>query len=91
MLDSSVRKNGHCLYIRCKSAVRSRDWKLLEFFEDQHLELYNLRNDLGEKHDLAKEMPEKAKALRDQLHVWRTAVNAALPAPNPDFKPKAKR
>ena len=73
------------------SAVRSREWKLLEFFEDQHLELYNLNKDLGEQHDLAKEMPEKANALRDQLHAWRTAVNAAVPVSNPDFKPgKAK-
>jgi arylsulfatase A-like enzyme len=68
------------------SAVRARDWKLLEFFEDNHLELYNLRDDLSEKHDLAKEMPEKAAALRDQLHAWRESVGAALPQPNPDFK-----
>ena len=69
------------------SAVRSRDWKLLEFFEDQHLELYHLSDDLSEQHDLAKEMPDKANALRDQLHAWRTAVGAALPVTNPDFKP----
>ena len=69
------------------SAVRSGDWKLLEFFEDQHLELYNLRDDLGEQHDLAKEMPDKANALRDQLQAWRESVGAALPTLNPDFKP----
>jgi len=69
------------------SAVRSGDWKLLEFFEDQHLELYNLRDDLGEQHDLAKEMPDKAAALRDQLHAWRESVGAAMPTVNPDFKP----
>jgi uncharacterized sulfatase len=68
------------------SAIRARDWKLLEFFEDNHLELYNLRDDLSEKHDLAKEMPDKANALRDQLHAWRESVGAALPQPNPDFK-----
>ena len=68
------------------SAIRARDWKLLEFFEDNHLELYNLHDDLSEKHDLAKEMPEKAAALRDQLHAWRESVGAVLPQPNPDFK-----
>lgn len=76
------------------SAVRSGDWKLLEFFEDQHLELYNLHDDPGERHDLAKEMPDKANALRDQLHAWRESVGAALPTTNPDYKPgkgKAKR
>src|SRR5947207_3038821 len=65
------------------SAVRARDWKLLEFFEDNHLELYNLRDDLSEKHDLAKEMPNRVAALRDQLQAWRESVGAALPKPNP--------
>ena len=36
------------------SAIRSGDWKLLEFFEDGRLELYNLRQDVGEKNNLAK-------------------------------------
>jgi hypothetical protein len=31
-------------------------------------------------------MPDKANALRDQLHAWRESVGAALPTPNPDFK-----
>ena len=68
------------------SAIRARDWKLLEFFEDDHVELFNLRDDLSEQHDLAKDMPDKANALRDQLHAWRDAVGAALPKVNPDFK-----
>jgi len=68
------------------SAIRARDWKLLEFFEDNHLELYNLHDDLSEKHNLVKEMPDKSTALRDQLHAWRDSVGAALPRPNPDFK-----
>ncbi|MBX7206670.1 MAG: sulfatase [Verrucomicrobiaceae bacterium] len=67
------------------SAVRAGDWKLLEFFEDNHLELYNLLEDLSEQHDLAATMPDKAKELRDKLHVWRESVGAALPTPNPDF------
>ncbi len=41
------------------STVRARDWKLLEYFQDNHVELYNLKDDLGEKSDLAKQMPEK--------------------------------
>src|SRR6185295_3604985 len=40
-------------------AIRSGDWKLLEFFEDHHLELYNLRNDLSEKTNLAAENSAK--------------------------------
>ena len=68
------------------SAIRARDWKLLEYFEDNHVELYNLRDDLAEQRDLAKEMPDRADELRKRLHAWREAVGAALPTPNPDFK-----
>lgn len=76
------------------SAIRVRDWKLLEYFEDQRVELYNLREHLGEQHDLAKEMPDRTTELRRRLHAWREAVGAALPKPNPDFQggqPKPQR
>jgi len=67
------------------SAVRAGDWKLIEFFEDQHVELYHLRDDLGETNDLAAAHPAKARALRRQLHSWRQSVGAQLPTPNSDF------
>ena len=67
-------------------AVREGDYKLIEFFEDSRLELYNLANDIGEKHDLAAEMPDLAARLRKMLHDWRGAVDARMPRPNPDFK-----
>lgn len=60
-------------------AVRARDWKLLEYFEDGQVKLYNLRNDLSEVHDLAAQMPAKAEELRQRLHAWRARVGAALP------------
>jgi arylsulfatase A-like enzyme len=68
-------------------AVRAGDWKLIEFFEDMHVELYNLKDDIGEKDDLAKKMPEKTKELRDKLHTWRQAVGAQMPTANPAYKP----
>ncbi|MBL7222414.1 MAG: sulfatase, partial [Candidatus Brocadiae bacterium] len=46
------------------SAVRAGDWKLIEFFEDNHVELYNLRDDIGETRDLAATKPERAAELR---------------------------
>ncbi len=52
-------------------AVRVGDWKLIEFYEDNRVELYNLRDDLGEQNDLAAEMPDKAAELRQMLHQWR--------------------
>jgi arylsulfatase A-like enzyme len=66
-------------------AVRVGDWKLIEFYEDMHVELYNLREDIGEKHNLAAKMPEKVAELRKLLHDWRQSVNAAMPTPNPDY------
>ncbi len=70
--------------------IRSGDYKLIEFFEDGHVELYNLAEDIGEKNDLAKKMPERAKELHDKLIAWRKSVNAPMPKPNPDYNPAAK-
>lgn len=55
------------------------DWKLIEFFDPGRHELYNLRADIGERTDLAREMPEKTKELQDRLFTWRKEVNAKLP------------
>jgi arylsulfatase A-like enzyme len=63
-------------------AIRQGDWKLLEYFEDGKLELYNLKEDLGEKNDLAGNMQEKAKELHAKLVEWRKTVGAQMPAPN---------
>ncbi|HVX11572.1 MAG TPA: sulfatase [Pirellulales bacterium] len=60
-------------------AIRAGDWKLLEFFEDGHVELYNLCEDPGEKHDLASAEPDRARALHAQLVVWRQEIGAPLP------------
>jgi len=64
-------------------AVRLGDFKLIEWYEDKRVELYDLQNDLGEKHNLATEKPEEAAALLAQLHDWRKSVNAPMPTDNP--------
>jgi len=64
-------------------AVRAGDLKLMEFYEDNHVELYNVKEDLGEKNDLAARMPEKAKELRERLARWRQDVGARMPTPAP--------
>jgi arylsulfatase A len=68
-------------------AIRSGDFKLVEFFNDMHVELYNIRTDIGETHDLAAEQPERAKELRARLHAWREEVGAQMPTPNPKYDP----
>jgi len=70
------------------SALRDGPWKLMEFFEDGHLELYNLDADPGETTNLALKKPEKAAALRQQLERWQTSVGAKLPEPNPAYTRK---
>jgi arylsulfatase A-like enzyme len=69
-------------------AVRSGKFKLIEFYEDNHVELYDLEKDLGEHQNLAAEMPEKALAMYTKLAEWRRQVGARMPAPNPLFKAK---
>ena len=67
--------------------IRCGDLKLIEYFEDDRIELYDLKNDLSETTDLAAKMPEKAAELRKKLHDWRAAVGAQMPTPNPDHDP----
>jgi arylsulfatase A-like enzyme len=70
------------------SAIRLGDYRLVEFFEDGHTELYNLRADIGETKDLAKEEPGLAKNLHAKLVAWRQAVGAQMPTVNPDYDPE---
>jgi arylsulfatase A-like enzyme len=70
------------------SAVRSGDYKLLEFYEDQRVELYNIKDDIGETKDLAAKHPAKKKELYDKLQQWKKKVNAPVPTQaNPLYKP----
>jgi arylsulfatase A len=68
-------------------AVRQGDFKLIEFYEDDRLELYDLKRDLGERNNLAAKTPEMARRLHQTLRGWRQAVNAQMPTPNPDHDP----
>jgi arylsulfatase A-like enzyme len=68
------------------SAVRARDWKLLEYHEDGRLELYHLAKDLSESNNLAPQLPERTEELRRLLDGWRQSVNAQMPAPNPGYR-----
>ena len=67
-------------------AVRQGSWKLIEFYEDGRLELYDLAKDVGETRDLALKMPEKAAELRQDLHAWRARVGAQMPTENPEHR-----
>ena len=68
------------------SSVRAGDWKLIEFWEDRHVELYNLADDLGEKQNVSEKFPAKSAELKDRLHLWLKDTGALLPTPNPNYK-----
>jgi len=63
-------------------AIREGDWKLIEWYEDGALELYDIPQDIGEKNNLATQQPDKVKALHEKLIAWRKEVGALMPTPN---------
>lgn len=64
---------------RLGSAVRSGDYKLIKYYDDDSTELYDLNNDISESRDLADEMPEKAQQLHTELEAWLKQTNASRP------------
>ena len=67
-------------------AIRAGDYKLLEYFENDTVQLFNLKEDIGEQRDLAKTQPAKAAELRKMLHDWRKRVGARMQDINPDYQ-----
>jgi hypothetical protein len=73
------------------------DWKLMEFLEDGRLELYNLRDDVGETKNLVDQRSDKKRELHDRLIDWRKQISAPMPTPNDpkatatESPPKAKK
>ena len=69
------------------SAIRFGDWKLIQYFENNDIELYKLKDDLSEKNNLVETHPEKAKELLGMLEKWRAETNAPVPTQlNPEFE-----
>lgn len=64
---------------RMGSAIRSGDFKLIKFYDDDSIELYDLKEDIGESHNLVEEMPEKAEQLQAELEAWLTETGASRP------------
>ena len=69
-------------------AIRSGDLKMIEWFEDDRVELFDLATDPGETIDLAGDRPNTVLRLRGALAGWRLGIGAEMPRANPDFKPK---
>ena len=68
-------------------AIRMGDYKLLEYFENDSVQLFDLKTDIGERKDLAEAKPEIAQKMLRKLRDWRKSVGARMMEPNPDFDP----
>ena len=91
--DSLSRKTlywhfPHYMRDEPSSAIRSGDWKLIEFFEDDRLELYNLKKDIGEHVNLSAKHPVRVERMHELLKAWRQDVDAAMLTENPNYKPR---
>ena len=64
---------------RLGSAIREGDHKLIYFYDTDSVELYNLKNDIGEKNDLSGQMPQLASRLKNKLNVWLQDSGAVMP------------
>ena len=67
------------------AAIRKRDWKLIEFYDYEKVELYNIKEDPGEQRNLSAELPEKRDELLTALHSWQKELGAKMPQKNPQF------
>ncbi len=70
-----------------QSAIRSGDLKLVRYYEDGRLALFDLSKDLQEQNDLAAKRPDDVKALQAALDAWLTTVKAQLPTKNAQHDP----
>ncbi len=68
------------------SVIRKGYWKLIQSYDPEGLELYNLNNDLAESTNLVSSRPAITAALMKELEAWKLSVGAEKMLPNPDYK-----
>jgi len=76
------------------AAVLEDGWKLIEWYEDVRLELFQVTEDESERIDRASDQPERLARLRGLLRAWRTDVGGLMTVPNPRWdsrKPDGRR
>ncbi|MGC6424479.1 MAG: sulfatase [Lentimonas sp.] len=70
---------------RLGGVVIEGDYKLLNWYDDDSVELYNVRKDISEANDLAKQNPELTERLKQKLQRWLKEIDANMPPRNPDY------
>jgi len=71
-------KKPHFLGGRSSGAIRRGSFKLIEFFDNGEVELYNLTEDIAEEHNLTEKLPAKTAELQKRLTAWRTEIDAKI-------------
>jgi arylsulfatase A len=66
-------------------AIRKGDYKLIEYYENYTVQLFNIKEDIGEQNDISGSNPDIVNELRTMLHNWRESVNAQMMEKNPDY------
>jgi hypothetical protein len=69
------------------SAILLGDYKLMKWYEDDRVRLFNLASDISESNDLSRQLPEKTAELKDLLETYLAEIDAQIPKPNPDYDP----
>ena len=65
------------------SAIRRDSWKLILFYEDERMELYNLDDDIGEQRNLINHDTQRVQSMQTALNTWMEQVDARMPEPKP--------
>ncbi|MGA0374201.1 MAG: sulfatase [Flavobacteriaceae bacterium] len=89
--DIKDNENRDSLFrTRPGSLIRKGDWKLHYYFEDHGIELYNLKDDISERNNLAEIQVDKREELADELKAWWEKTDALIPnAINPLYAPRS--
>jgi arylsulfatase A len=68
-------------------AIRDGNWKLIEHYDTNAAELYDLKADPGETNDLATKHPGVVRTMRNHLTLWKKSHRVQENTPNPNFDP----
>ncbi|MBQ0077164.1 MAG: sulfatase [Bacteroidales bacterium] len=78
--------SNHGMVSPC-GAIRRGNYKLIEYYDNGTVQLFDVKNDIGETCDIAAEHPLKVARLRRELASWRKKVGAKMPTPNASYNP----
>ena len=65
--------------IQIKDPIREGDFKLIQFYDPEKIELYKISEDLSETNDLAQLRPQKVKELSEKLSFWLVETQTTCP------------